>query len=251
MKSPFERAWNRVVVVSLAPNVCWNWVGANSNGSGQIRGGSRALKTSRLLHVARLVFATLVSPIIVSKRGRGTNNTLFVRKVCGQKDCCRPSHLRYGPILKPPAKPRKPPPILYGEQVCSSKLKDADVLMIRKLRVEGYSAERIFKLQDSLLDGVPPLAETTIRNAVNGSTFKHLPIPEYPILSLGAHTQAKDNKRNSRLDHRKVRAIKILMSVIKKRRMHNYKIIGARFGVSPTQVRRICDGDCWHSISIS
>ncbi len=197
----------------------------------------------RLIGVPRLAYALLVKPVPVCREGRASNGLLPLSHTCKDRRCCRPSHLRFGYKPKAPPKPRT---YRRGkESITNAKLTDSQVAQIREFRMKGYSAERIFKYQQELLRGVPLLAETTIRNAVNGSSFKHVPMPEYLVLPCRALTSGGHNNPLAKMDARKVATIRGVMAHIKKLRKHNYKIIGARFGMHPNSIASICKGQSW------
>ena len=48
-----------------------------------------------------------------------------------------------------------------------SKLTEADVIQIRQLNKEGFNNQYIY-------DKFPQVSQTTIRNIINGKTWKHL-----------------------------------------------------------------------------
>jgi hypothetical protein len=135
--APEFRFWGRV---QKSPN-CWLWTGdTKSHGYGRMVGRNRKLQ-----HVHRVSWELHFGPIPVG---------LFVLHKCDVKACVRPDHLFLGTqednIRDCVNKGRHVsglPPVPTGETCPSAKLKDREVVEIRRLYSTGlHTNESIARL---------------------------------------------------------------------------------------------------------
>lgn len=168
-----ERFWSRV----QQSDNCWLWLGSYNKITGY--GTLSVDHYPRLVH--RLSWELSNGPIPKGKH---------VLHHCDVKLCVRPSHLFLGTqqdnVADRHAKGRtargpdkRPHPrgaaywahrtrdtIARGERVGGSKLTEADVLAIRRLRAEGWTLDRLAKTYGVRL--------SNIHMIVTGKTWKHL-----------------------------------------------------------------------------
>ncbi len=134
-------------------NGCMNWLRCkNKAGYGQVRFSGKQWPTHRAIweHYNGVI-----------PKG------MLVCHHCDNPACCNPEHLFVGTHLDNHRDKIRKSRQARGTQAGSAKLKDTDVLDIRRRYAEGISASRIAK--DS------SLANSTVRKIIIGLTWKHLP----------------------------------------------------------------------------
>lgn len=113
--------------VPLGP--CWEWSKSLCNGYGQVRDGSRTLRTHRV--------AWYLSG------GDDIPADKYLCHKCDNRPCCRPSHLYIGE----PVDNRRDATVrnraAVGERTNKNKLVSSQVVEIRKLRQEGRTTRSL------------------------------------------------------------------------------------------------------------
>ncbi len=138
---------------------CWNWNGAKKRtGYGNVR----IDKKYKLAHRVAFELSTCSIP-----------NGMIVCHVCDNPSCCNPSHLMLGTaksnasdmLIKNRAK--KPESAARGSVNGNSKLKESDVLDIRKIYSTGFLDQ--YKLARKY-----KVSQPTIGAIVNRKTWSHI-----------------------------------------------------------------------------
>ncbi len=250
-RSPFERAWERVNIVSLDPQTCWTWSGSNTHGYGQVRQGSGAMGTGRLIRVARLVFHVLIAPIATGFIKEDDKHEAWVSHKCKEPSCCRPSHLRLVATQEWwNVHAHNLSPVVYGEEAIGSKLTNHAVEQIRVLRTQGCSPGEIFRKGLYRIGEVPSVNLKTIQKAVYGNTFKNITVPKYPkVMIIYFPKNIGSKNAASKLSEQNVAVIKKLLSFFPETRRHNSKIIAARLGVKWKTILNVMYGVRWKHVS--
>ena len=137
-------------------NGCWEWTGGLDRGYGQISAGGRGTKT----HAHRVSWDLF----------RGSRNGLHVCHSCDNRRCVNPNHLflgtNYDNVIDCVNKGKH----CKGERQGSSKLREEDILHIRKIYTRKYTGD---KTQQEIAD-MFGVCNQTISGIVNNKTWKHL-----------------------------------------------------------------------------
>lgn len=167
--SDIERSRSKIDV--KGPDDCWLWTAGTRSGYGQIGIGSAKTQVKIYAHRLAYFLEYGVDPGI-----------LFVCHTCDQRLCCNPKHLWLGTqkqnLEDAAAKGRMhvgeqhglrkhPERAARGEGVTASKLKEADVVEIRKLHADGMS--------QSALGRKFGVQQQAIGKVVRRETWKHVP----------------------------------------------------------------------------
>jgi hypothetical protein len=150
-----ESFWSHVVK-SDDPAECWPWTGAFFNdGYGTFKLNYRQWRAPRLAYV-------LTHPEF--------DQSLCVLHRCDNPACCNPAHLfagTKGDNNTDRKRKRRSNP-LRGQRHQNSKLKDADVLAIRRLYSSGdFSQSRLGRMFN--------VSQTVISEVIRRETWTHLP----------------------------------------------------------------------------
>lgn len=155
-----HRLMRRVVIDSETG--CWNWHGGMRGGYGSLCVGSRSDGTRRTMRAHRYAYEVFVGSI---------PPLLEVCHKCDNRKCCNPHHLFLGTrqenMADRDAKGRNK--VMRGEAHGQAKLREVDVVSMRRLRAKGLLfreiAERFF------------VSKKTAIQAVKGELWAHVPSP--------------------------------------------------------------------------
>ena len=155
---PVDRFW-RWIEKSPDPDGCWLWTGHVVNGYGR-------MTINRKGHSAhRFAYETYVGPI---------PEGMFVCHRCDTPRCCRPDHLfvdfQAGNMADMIAKGRRGTPKAIGTRAPTAKLTEADVIEIRRLLHQRFSAYAIAQHFG--------VGSDAIYNIRNGKNWTHVPDPD-------------------------------------------------------------------------
>lgn len=172
--SPVElRFWDKVKK-SESEEGCWEWTAFKSRGYGTFSWWERG-KTMRA-HRAAWVITNGEIP-----------SGLYVCHHCDNPICVRPSHLFLGTqkdnMMDCFSKGRgyKPRPSNHrrGEDVNTARFTEEKVFQMRRMKLKGVSPFRISKWLGT--------NHRTVRLAVNGETWKHVPFPRHERDTIESH----------------------------------------------------------------
>ena len=127
---------NKIIINPIS--YCWEWQGyRNKKGYGnQVLIINKNLRKTLLSHrLSYLVFKEMIN-----------DGKLLILHNCDNPCCINPDHLRLGTNednMKESANKNR---ICYGERIPSSKLKEKDIIEIRKLTRDGLSTRKIAKI---------------------------------------------------------------------------------------------------------
>jgi hypothetical protein len=153
-KKDIERFWSKVDV--KAPNECWEWKGTKSeDGYGQFSCGRgvnyRPNRVSWTIHFGSIPKGMLVCHI------------------CDNRSCANPSHLFLGTpkdnMIDMAKKGRTG--ISLGEKHGSSKLKENDIMDIKRMLLKGISQKKIANIF-----GISQYAISKIKRGITWSWIK-------------------------------------------------------------------------------
>ena len=230
-----ERYWAKVEIAG--PDDCWPWrAGMHSMGYGafsiRLPGGGYRMKP------AHQISAFL---------SYGPSNGRYALHSCDNRPCCNPRHLRYGtqtdnmqdakqrgrlsapPIHRGPAPHRNMP---KGEDVKTSKMTNATVAEIYKLRLTGMSSMELAKRFD--------IDKSTILDIIGGRYWAHqLGANGNPTLAELAAIE-RNTKPGAKITMDMARAIKTAIAAGETGRS-----IALRFGIHFASVSDIKQGKTW------
>lgn len=155
-----ERFWSKVDQAG-GSEACWPWVSATDrDGYGVFTiAGEGAHHTERAHRVAWSL-----------ARGPIPDNAPVIMHTCDNPPCCNPSHLRPGTLADNNRDRAKKGRSGYtgkpGEEARDAKLTNDDVREIRSLAASGVGIREIARRYS--------VAHTTISNAVNRKTWRHI-----------------------------------------------------------------------------
>jgi hypothetical protein len=141
------------------PTCCWEWTGCrNQDGYGRIQLGK--YNGNRLESAHRLSLSFVLGEM-----------PAYVMHKCDNPACVRPSHLKEGDhkenTKEAYLKGRQPKRVNYrGSAVYNSKLKESDILRIRKLLSEGRTQTSIGTEYN--------VSQSTISFIAKGRTWNHV-----------------------------------------------------------------------------
>lgn len=201
-----ERFWRHVD--KRGPDECWPWTGSiGGNGYGQL-GSFQETKTHVCYKAHRLSYELHHGPIQAG---------MHVLHECDNKVCCNPAHLHLGTHQDNMREAAERGRHLRGEQQPNAVLTEAQVLEARRLARAGTPLRVISKQIGA--------KTMTVSQCVSGRSWGHVPG------ALGKRTAAK-------VDDDDVREILRLRA-----EGLRLKQIGAFFGITESQVCRICKGN--------
>lgn len=187
-----DRFWNKVEKSS--PNGCWEWrANKNNKGYGLFRPGGTAPK--RLAH--RLAFE--------DASGRPIPDGLHILHSCDNPACVNPAHLRAGTrsenMQDMDKRGRRVPNGLRGETVATSKLKNEQVIALRRDYVAGVALDVIADRYG--------ISEFSIADFINGRSWKHLlGVPGSPTLAELKSEAARRRRSSAKISLETARAIR-------------------------------------------
>lgn len=168
-----ELFWRHVVKTEK----CWIWVGGGSGPRGQYGGFN---KKGKKVKTHRLSYELAYGPI---------DPEICVLHKCDTPRCVRPDHLFLGTRLDNSqdmlSKNRhytvtNPEKILRGSGNGQAKLTEKQVFQLRRLRLKGVSYHRMGKWLG--------MDRASIRRAVNGQSWNHVPFPINTTDTLELHS---------------------------------------------------------------
>lgn len=127
-----NRFWGKVAFTAN-PNCCWEWQGCkNSKGYGYTWIGSAKEGSKFKAHRLAYYLHNKIDP-----------KQLIVQHKCDNPKCCNPNHLELGTDKTNSDDKYNKGRGQIGETCHSSKRKESDILLIRKLHSEGFSYKEI------------------------------------------------------------------------------------------------------------
>lgn len=146
-----DRYLDRVIVT---PG-CWDWDGAkNDHGYGQLR------LTDGIIYIHRFMYQIVFGPI---------PDDVVVRHRCDNPPCSNPDHLKIGSQVDNAEDARSRGRLAVGERLPQAKMTAENVVEARDLWRGGLDVYTIAKRFG--------VTRVTMREALIGKTWKHLPDP--------------------------------------------------------------------------
>jgi hypothetical protein len=202
---------------------CWTFSGArNQNGYGQFRIGER--RVNQRVHAHRVAWVMENGPI---------PDRLLVCHKCDRPSCVRPSHLFLGTNADNLADMSRKGRSTTGEKSGMAKLRDRDVLAIRRLANDGTRRVAIADLF-----GVTP---TNVSSIIRRETWQHLP-PEPGVATVGVGGIGEDH-HSARLTEQDVRTVRDHVA-----NGGTQAEAARRFGISRGSVSKIIHRRTWKHV---
>jgi hypothetical protein len=202
---------------------CWTFSGArNQNGYGQFRIGER--RVNQRVNAHRVAWVLENGPI---------PDGLLVCHKCDQPSCVRPSHLWLGTSADNQADMSKKGRSTTGEKSGKAKLRQRDVLAIRRLAAGGR--------RHSTIADRYRIATGYVSQIVWRKSWQHLP-PE-PGVATPVNGIIGEAHWCAKLTEQDVRTIRQLVA-----RGDTQTDVARRFGVSTVSVSKIIRGRTWKHV---
>jgi len=152
----FHRFWDKVKITG--PENCWNWL-ASTQSKGY---GSFAIKPRKTVLAHRFAYELAKGKI---PKGQCIMHT------CDNRLCCNPDHLKTGSMAANNRDMREKHRHAFGERHGNSKLSANQVINMRSDYRDGkYTHEDYADIFE--------VNKLTAKDAIEGNTWKHLPLAE-------------------------------------------------------------------------
>lgn len=152
----FKKRYFNYVEKSKSTEGCWNWTGAGTKeGYGHISYKAKVKKSSRIMW--EWIYGKIPNKMIICHN-------------CDNPKCVNPDHLFLGTdaINRVDCMKKGRMKYFHGENCSQAKLKDFQVLEIKKLLKDGFSITELAKMYS--------MGKTTIAHIKNGDNWKHIKI---------------------------------------------------------------------------
>jgi hypothetical protein len=151
-----ESFWAKVDI--RLPDECWPWKSHTKKGYGYFHPQKHLS-----MRANRFAYEIFFGPI---------PDGLCVCHECDNPNCCNPAHLFLGTNAENTADKVRKNRQAKGERIANGVLTEEQVREIKRLHRAGLGSWRIAKMF--------PVSRTSIKNILNGKTWKHVGIPTDP-----------------------------------------------------------------------